>query len=1299
MRCSSAILVLVVVLALPGLATAANITMSGSWSYNVSGSTVVLTADRIQNNSTSGISGTVKLELWALASPFSGGNFSGYRLATYTLGTLNGGAGISNISSGSIPFSNPPNGQWYFVLFITETTASTYFFDTYSNAASPVICVLGGPCGPANTNISLAGSWAFSLSGSSVVITADKVQNGASTGVSGTLRLELWAFPNAFSGQGKQVAVYSLGQLNARASLSSISSGSISLTSPPSGLSYFTLLITELNGSDYLADAFSSSKLPVVCSTATGCGSGNMTYHGGAVQHSQKIYTIFWNPSGTSFPNNYQTTINQFVQDLNGSSYYAIANQYGDSAGSVSSISLAGTWLDNSNALPTSPPATLSIANEAAKAISTNSWTIDDDSLFLVFTPSDISGDGTYCGYHSATTLSSRRFAFGLILLPQDQPKGTCLLFSSPWPNGQVVDSAISVTAHEMLETATDPFANSGWLLVNGTGEIGDLCANKAGPRDSSGADLQLNGRKYLVQMEWSNAVSDCAMSGTVSAAPVVSLSATSLDFGSQTTGLATSAKSIVITNTGNAGLTISSIGVSGTNSTDFVQTNNCGTSVSAAASCTINIVFTPGAPGSRSATLVITDNASGSPRNVALTGSGTAVTGPAVSLSASSLTFSSQTVGSSSAAQSVRLSNSGTASLSITAISLTGSNAGDFAQTNTCGSSVAAAGSCTINVTFNPVAAGTRTATLSIIDNAAGSPHTLSLSGTGASSSPAGVFTMYLPRQFQASEMSSVAVALVNPSGTSANVTFRLRSSAGSVLTTAQRTIAARTQFSIVLDQLFPGASAGWMSVDTDNYDVTGFWMNGNFTTTTDGAPFLRSSDAGPFPAFTFLLSASEISLVNTGSASASGTLDLYDVNGTSVASTPFQLPSLGLMQQTVASLFPGQASSFDNAGYSISVNSSSASAAIVGTTMTAASGSDNVVTNAVNLVNSTLVFPEVVDGTSGGTTYKTLLTISNPRSVGKNLTITLNPGRGSPLTVQRSIQPFGTLRFRVIDLFGISSVDGWISVTTDSDFVSGWATYTNLNTGGTTAVRGQSSTDTTMVFGHVADLAPWYTGIALVNNSTTNAQIEVYAMDPGGNLIAGPRQSASAAFTLTGGTKRAFLLSDLMSQTQTRSSDGGYVFIRSTNGVPIYGLQLFFQRNGLVYCNVPGTLMAGLPFTPPGASTSGPVTIQSVFTGDGSNVAKTSFHPGDTITLNMNFANTTGGPITMVRRYRAGSSTADPIVNFMSSGLLDASATSRFTSAVIPSTAAAGTYSFTGTVEYNGVQSSATASFTVGP
>ena len=112
---------------------------------------------------------------------------------------------------------------------------------------------------------------------------------------------------------------------------------------------------------------------------------------------------------------------------------------------------------------------------------------------------------------------------------------------------------------------------------------------------------------------------------------------------------------------------------------------------------------------------------------NFQLPGCGSAALSPA-----SGLTFGSRVVGTTSSPQVATLTNGQSVTLNINSIGFSGTNAGDFAQTNTCGGSVPAGGVCTISVTFTPTASGTRNATLAVNDDAPNSPQTLSVAGTG---------------------------------------------------------------------------------------------------------------------------------------------------------------------------------------------------------------------------------------------------------------------------------------------------------------------------------------------------------------------------------------------------------------------------------------------------------------------------------------------------------------------------------------------------------------------------------------
>ena len=104
----------------------------------------------------------------------------------------------------------------------------------------------------------------------------------------------------------------------------------------------------------------------------------------------------------------------------------------------------------------------------------------------------------------------------------------------------------------------------------------------------------------------------------------------------------------------------------------------------------------------------------------------------PQVSLNPTSVAFGTHNNGTTSAPVPVTVSNIGNVALSISSVTITGAQSGDFAQTNTCGSPVNAGTNCTINVTFTPTTGGSRAATLTITDNAPGSPHTVPLSGSG---------------------------------------------------------------------------------------------------------------------------------------------------------------------------------------------------------------------------------------------------------------------------------------------------------------------------------------------------------------------------------------------------------------------------------------------------------------------------------------------------------------------------------------------------------------------------------------
>jgi hypothetical protein len=205
-----------------------------------------------------------------------------------------------------------------------------------------------------------------------------------------------------------------------------------------------------------------------------------------------------------------------------------------------------------------------------------------------------------------------------------------------------------------------------------------------------------------------------------------VSLSQTNLDFNNPSVGTTSSPQAITLTNIGTGPLLLSSVETSG----DYSQTNACGGSVAAGTSCTVNVTFTPTAPGPRAGAVFVHDNAPGSPQIVSLSNADVA---PIVIFSPTTLRFPTELVGGRSATNTVRLSNVGSEALLLNGVTIGGANGDDFVVSqSTCGTVVSAATSCTIGVAFAPSAVGRESATLTVTTNVQGNPPTALLDGSG---------------------------------------------------------------------------------------------------------------------------------------------------------------------------------------------------------------------------------------------------------------------------------------------------------------------------------------------------------------------------------------------------------------------------------------------------------------------------------------------------------------------------------------------------------------------------------------
>jgi len=195
-----------------------------------------------------------------------------------------------------------------------------------------------------------------------------------------------------------------------------------------------------------------------------------------------------------------------------------------------------------------------------------------------------------------------------------------------------------------------------------------------------------------------------------------------SRSFGNTALGTTSASKTFTLTNHTSAALPVTI-----TPSAGFVETDTCAGSVPASGTCTINAAFSPTTATAQTGSITVSYSGFGSPLSLSVTGTGIAP----VTISPASLAFSTTLrVGTPSNAKTVTIRNRATVALNIQSIV---ASPASYAQTNTCGTSVPASGTCTVTVIFTPATAGSIPGTLTISDSALGSPQIVSMTGGGA--------------------------------------------------------------------------------------------------------------------------------------------------------------------------------------------------------------------------------------------------------------------------------------------------------------------------------------------------------------------------------------------------------------------------------------------------------------------------------------------------------------------------------------------------------------------------------------
>ena len=262
---------------------------------------------------------------------------------------------------------------------------------------------------------------------------------------------------------------------------------------------------------------------------ADDCGHPNMCNHGGPVMSDVVIYNIYWVPAGQTSQN--QGLIDRFTEDLGGP-FVGMLGQYGV----PNRVNYGGSWIDT-NAYPTDQHDGASVLRDsdiqaaASDAANANpGWQAPGlHTLYMVYlaTNTELCNDdaggctyeGAFCAYHGSFSQNDATFVYGAMPADGDRLGGCGIGGTSPGPNGDTAaDAEISTASHEIFEAMTDPEVQSDPAWTDGVnpsnpdflkGEIGDMCAYVF-TADADHGNITLNGNRYFIQEEWSNATQSC---------------------------------------------------------------------------------------------------------------------------------------------------------------------------------------------------------------------------------------------------------------------------------------------------------------------------------------------------------------------------------------------------------------------------------------------------------------------------------------------------------------------------------------------------------------------------------------------------------------------------------------------------------------------------------------------------------------------------------------------------------------------------------------------------------------------
>jgi len=247
-----------------------------------------------------------------------------------------------------------------------------------------------------------------------------------------------------------------------------------------------------------------------------------------------------------------------------------------------------------------------------------------------------------------------------------------------------------------------------------------------------------------------------------------ISISPSTLAFGTVTAGTTSAAKTVTVTNNLTTALTTSFV-ASGDYTAVGNGTNPCGSTLAAGAKCTMNVTFSPKSNGNIDGAVTITYNSSLSPQNVQLSGTGSGAAAPPLSFSPTTMAFT-ELIGTTSASKTLTVTNTSAAAVDISSISASGNFKAVGGSTTPCAGSLAAGAKCTLAVTFSPSISGVVNGAVVIADGTSASPQTYDVTGTGVPPLTASAGSLTFAAQAVGTTSGAQTITLTNHLSTTLN-------------------------------------------------------------------------------------------------------------------------------------------------------------------------------------------------------------------------------------------------------------------------------------------------------------------------------------------------------------------------------------------------------------------------------------------------------------------------------------------------------------------------------------------------